>query len=86
MPVYRVDSLTDAYRLAKQAVKNEWRQALTEQDRTLPVALSWIEAAVHREVRRLQRKHNEGRKWAPVPAATLRPGRRTLKEEGRPAR
>lgn len=42
-----------------------------------------IEAAVHREVRRLQRKHNKGRRWEPVPAGTLRPGRRTLEEEGR---
>lgn len=44
-----------------------------------------IEAAVHREVRRLQRKHNKGRKWEPVPAGGLRPGRRTLEEEGREA-
>lgn len=44
-----------------------------------------IEAAVLREVRRLQRKHNQGRKWAPVKAGALRPGRRTLTEEGRQA-
>ena len=44
-----------------------------------------IEAATLREVRRLQRKHNKGRKWAPVKAGALRPGRRTLKEEGRQA-
>lgn len=44
-----------------------------------------IEAAALREVRRLQRKHNKGRKWEPVQAGTLRPGRRTLKEEGRQA-
>lgn len=42
-----------------------------------------IEAAAMREVRRLQRKYNQGRKWEPVKAGTLRPGRRTLKEEGR---
>ncbi|GAA3287827.1 hypothetical protein ACFFON_06695 [Arthrobacter citreus] len=42
-----------------------------------------IEPATLREVRRLQRKHNRGRKWAPVKAGALRPGRRTLKEEGR---
>lgn len=42
-----------------------------------------IEGAVLREVRRLQRKHNNGRKWAPVKAGALRPGRRTLSEEGR---
>lgn len=40
-----------------------------------------IEAAVLREVRRLQRKHNKGRKWEPVQAGALRPGRRTLEEE-----
>ncbi|WP_341395909.1 ParB family protein [Arthrobacter sp. G119Y2] len=44
-----------------------------------------IEAAVLREVRRLQRKHNKGRKWEPVKAGALRPGRRTLTEEGRQA-
>lgn len=42
-----------------------------------------IEGAVLREVRRLQRKHNNGRKWVPVKAGALRPGRRTLREEGR---
>ncbi|MGW9405845.1 ParB family protein [Arthrobacter sp. NPDC055585] len=42
-----------------------------------------IEAAVLREVRRLQRKHNNGRKWAPVKAGALCPGRRTLRVEGR---
>ncbi|WDF35135.1 hypothetical protein PTW37_16675 (plasmid) [Arthrobacter agilis] len=40
-----------------------------------------IEAAVMREVKRLQRKHNNGRKWEPVAPGTLRPGRRTLEEE-----
>ena len=40
-----------------------------------------IEAATLREVRRLQRKHNKGRKWVPVKAGALRPGRRTLEEE-----
>ena len=44
-----------------------------------------IEAAVLREVRRLQRKYNKGRKWEPVKAGALRPGRRTLTEEGRQA-
>ena len=44
-----------------------------------------IAAAVLREVRRLQRKHNKGRKWEPVKAGALRPGRRTLTEEGRQA-
>ncbi|WP_308036382.1 ParB family protein [Arthrobacter sp. zg-Y1110] len=36
-----------------------------------------IEAATLREVRRLPRKHNQGRKWAPVKAGALRPGRST---------
>ncbi|TYC96839.1 hypothetical protein FQ377_13440 [Arthrobacter echini] len=40
-----------------------------------------IEAAVLREVKRLQRKHNQGRQWDPVPPGALRPGRRTLAEE-----
>ncbi|WP_081459845.1 MULTISPECIES: hypothetical protein [Pseudarthrobacter] len=40
-----------------------------------------IEAAVLREVKRMQRKHNQGRMWEPVPAGALRPGRRTLNEE-----
>lgn len=41
-----------------------------------------IESAVLREVRRLQRKHNNGKKWVPVKAGALRPGRRTRKEKG----
>lgn len=40
-----------------------------------------IEAAVLREVKRLQRRHNQGRVWEPVPAGSLRPGRRTRNEE-----
>ncbi|GAA1340129.1 ParB family protein [Arthrobacter roseus] len=40
-----------------------------------------IEAAVLREVKRLQRKHNQGRTWGPVQPGALRPGRRTLEEE-----
>lgn len=39
-----------------------------------------IEAAVLREVRRLQRRHNGGKKWPGVPAGALRPGRRTREE------
>ena len=42
-----------------------------------------IEAATLREVRRLQRKHNRGRKWEPAPAGALRPGRRTVEEQQR---
>jgi hypothetical protein len=40
-----------------------------------------IEKAVLKEVRRLQRKHNGGRPWEPVPPGGLRPGRRTRTEE-----
>ncbi|MBO1269465.1 ParB family protein [Arthrobacter cavernae] len=39
-----------------------------------------IEAATLREVKRLQRKHNNGRTWDGVPAGALRPGRRTREE------
>ncbi|MCY0905768.1 ParB family protein [Arthrobacter sp. H14-L1] len=41
-----------------------------------------IEAAVLKEVRRLQRRHNNGRTWEPVPAGIARTGRRT-RSEGR---
>lgn len=40
-----------------------------------------IEASVLREVKRLQRKHNQGKTWDPAPPGALRPGRRTLNEE-----
>ena len=39
-----------------------------------------IEAATLREVKRLQRKYNGGKKWPGVPAGELRPGRRTREE------
>ncbi|TAP39094.1 hypothetical protein EYS21_22895 [Arthrobacter sp. S39] len=39
-----------------------------------------VVAATMREVKRLQRKHNGGRKWADVPAGSMRPGRRTRAE------
>jgi Centromere-binding protein ParB C-terminal len=39
-----------------------------------------VEAATLRELRRLQRKYNRGKKWAGVPAGRLRPGRRTREE------
>lgn len=39
-----------------------------------------IEAATLREVKRLQRKYNGGKKWQGVPAGELRPGRRTREE------
>lgn len=37
----------------------------------------FIEAGTMREVRRLQRKYNAGKKWPGVPAGALRRGRRT---------
>jgi hypothetical protein len=33
-----------------------------------------------RELKRLQRKYNGGKKWPGVPAGQLRPGRRTREE------
>ena len=43
----------------------------------------FIEAAVLREVKRLQRKHNNGRTWEPAPPGALRTGRRSRTEERR---
>ena len=40
----------------------------------------FVEAAARRELRRLQRKYNNGRKWPGVEAGQLRPGRRTRAE------
>lgn len=40
----------------------------------------FIEAATMREVRRLQRKYNAGKKWPGAPAGALRRGRRTREE------
>lgn len=42
-----------------------------------------VEAATLRELRRLQRKYNDGRKWAGIPAGQARPGRRTREEISR---
>lgn len=42
-----------------------------------------VEAAVRRELRRIQRNHNGGRKWPGVPSGQLRPGRRTRQESAR---
>ncbi|KRE45107.1 hypothetical protein ASG92_12300 [Arthrobacter sp. Soil736] len=39
-----------------------------------------IVAATMREVRRLQGKHNAGKKWPGVPSGALRRGRRTREE------
>lgn len=43
-------------------------------------ANDFLEAAVRRELRRVQRKYNGGRKWPGLPAGALRPGRRTRSE------
>lgn len=39
-----------------------------------------LEAAILKELRRLQRKHNAGKLWPGIPAGILRPGRRTQEE------
>lgn len=39
-----------------------------------------IVGATMREVKRLQRRHNQGRNWDPVPAGALRRGQRTKDE------
>jgi hypothetical protein len=39
-----------------------------------------IVAATMREVKRLQRRHNQGRTWEPVPPGALRRGQRTREE------
>ncbi|GAB2722861.1 ParB family protein [Arthrobacter bambusae] len=43
-----------------------------------------IEAATLKEVRRLQRRHNNGKPWEPLPPGSARTGRRS-KEEARHA-
>ena len=40
-----------------------------------------IEKAVLKEVRRLQRKHNDGQPWEPASPGALRTGRRSREEE-----
>lgn len=40
----------------------------------------FIVRATMREVKRLQRKHNNGKPWSPVKAGELRRGRRTIDE------
>ncbi len=39
-----------------------------------------IEGATLREMKRLQRKYNRGKKWSGVPVGALRPGRCTREE------
>lgn len=43
-------------------------------------ASDFIVRATMREVKRLQRRHNQGKKWDPVPAGALRRGQRTRDE------
>lgn len=45
-----------------------------------PSITALVEAATLRELRRVQRKYNGGRKWRGVPAGRMRPGQRTLTE------
>jgi hypothetical protein len=40
----------------------------------------FIVRATMREVKRLQRRHNQGKAWDPVPAGALRRGQRTREE------
>ena len=40
----------------------------------------FIVRATMREVKRLERKHNHGKNWEPVPAGSLRRGQRTRDE------
>lgn len=39
-----------------------------------------VETATLKELKRLQRKHNGGKKWPGIPAGQLRRGRRTREE------
>lgn len=39
-----------------------------------------LEAAINKELRRLQRKHNARKPWPGIPAGVLRHGRRTHEE------
>lgn len=43
-------------------------------------ANDFVEAAVKRELRRIQRKYNGGKEWEGIKAGGLRPGRRTRAE------
>ncbi|MDP9936842.1 hypothetical protein J2T11_003210 [Paenarthrobacter nicotinovorans] len=53
--------------------------AIGKQEGYVSIA-DFVEAAARRELRRLQRKYNDGRKWPGVEAGELRPGRRTRAE------
>ncbi|MEV4991585.1 ParB family protein [Pseudarthrobacter sp. LMD1-1-1.1] len=68
---YFTEDDTDQIRAAVQAVgKIEGYPSIT----------ALVEAATLRELRRLQRKYNGGRKWRGVPAGQMRPGQRTREE------
>lgn len=45
-----------------------------------PSITALVEAATLRELRRLQRKYNGGRRWCGAPAGSMRPGQRTRDE------
>lgn len=45
-----------------------------------PSITALVEAATLRELRRLQRKYNGGKRWAGIPAGRMRPGQRTREE------
>lgn len=49
-----------------------------------PSITALVEGATLRELRRLQRKYNGGKKWTGVPAGLLRPGQRTSEESTPP--
>lgn len=68
---YFTEDDTDQIRAAVQAVG---------QIEGYPSITTLVEAATLRELRRLQRKYNGGRKWPGVPAGWMRPGQRTREE------
>ncbi|MDJ0321979.1 hypothetical protein [Pseudarthrobacter sp. PS3-L1] len=68
---YFTQDQADQVRAALQAVGHAERYASLS---------DLVVAATMREIKRLQRKHNDGKPWDPVPAGTARPGRRTRAE------
>ena len=61
----------DQVRAAQQAVGAEEGYASVNE---------LLTAAVNRELRRLQRKHNGSKPWPGIPAGVIRPGMRTKEE------
>lgn len=45
-----------------------------------PSITALVEEATLRELRRLQRKYNGGKKWSGIPPGRMRPGQRTREE------